>query len=745
MATQANLNFVQQLYVAYYGRPAESEGQRYWAERADAEGQGSIVEAFGNSKEYQNEFGNLESAELVNNLYQQLFGRDGDAEGVDYYVGLLDSGEKSLANIALTIKNAAQGSDAKFFDARVAEAQRYTSESSNDYSVEAGRDAIANVSIPSDASLDFVQEMYVAYYGRPADIAGQRFWAEMADAQGQGAIINAFGDSQEYRDTFNGLDNRELVNVLYQQLFDRDGDKGGLDYYAGVLDRGEKSLAEIALTIKNAAAGSDAELFDRRVEAAQKYTEENGGNYNLSDARNVIDSITNDNAGGDTGGGDTGDGDTGGSDTGGGDNSDDIAALEQRIEELDATLNNRAGLEEKLEQARNALASDKEATGEADSLQQALDNAQQAIEQRETLEQNVTAEQADVNAAQNAVDSAFHETGIAGENATPEEITAEREALKQAVIDSGGTVIDGVAQKQGSDQSSSEAAAQAYNDFYAIQREFLDASNALDKAYSEGASDEVWAELKADYDATKAKAIDAFTLTEYDPDGLGIFQQLTGEREALEDQVEASGGSFKNVGGNQTAVPAEGDGGTITGDAEAIDAYNEFTDLVGMLEKQREELGTAKAELQTDVDTDGSQEALDQALSAAQQNLQERTVLEDAVTQAETNLNEDIAANGTTDKLEVDLADAKQTLAELTDGEEGGQMFSLQGDDESLAYDAFEAAPASDDQSLELDSMESLADSAQANETDAAALSTSGVDADIEVVGVAHDSFETIA
>nr|WP_298410260.1 DUF4214 domain-containing protein [uncultured Halomonas sp.] len=471
MATQANMNFVQQLYVAYYGRPAESDGQAYWAERADANGQQSIVEAFGNSEEYQNEFGDLESAELVNNLYQQLFGRDGDAEGVDYYAGLLDNNEKSLAEIALTIKNGAQGRDAQFFNARVAEAQRYTDESGDNYNADAGRDAIEDISVPSDASLDFVQEMYVAYYGRPADSAGQRYWAEQADAKGQGAIINAFGDSQEYRDNFSGLDNRELVNVLYQQLFDRDGDAEGVDYYAGVLERGEKSLAEIALTIKNGATGSDAEFFQSRVEAAQQYTDQSGDNYDLNDAKNVIDSITNDNAGGgDTGGGDTGGGDTGGGDTGGGD------------------------------------------TGGGDT---------------------------------GGGDNGGGDTG-GGDNGGGD----------TGGGDTGGG--DNGGGDNGGGQVTSEEAAQAYNDFYAIQRKFLDASNALDRDHTNP-------ELKAEYDTTKAEAIDAFTLTEYDPNGLGIFQQLTGEREALEDQVEATGGSFTTVNGNQTAVAGsdEEEGGLV--------------------------------------------------------------------------------------------------------------------------------------------------------------------------------------
>nr|WP_298375220.1 DUF4214 domain-containing protein [uncultured Halomonas sp.] len=486
MATQANLNFVQQLYVAYYGRPAESDGQAYWAERADANGQQSIVEAFGNSEEYQNEFGDLESAELVNNLYQQLFGRDGDAEGVEYYAGLLDNNEKSLAEIALTIKNGAEGQDAMFFNARVAEAQRYTNESGDDYNVEAGRDAIEDISVPSDASLDFVQEMYVAYYGRPADSAGQRYWAEQADAKGQGAIINNFGDSQEYRDNFNGLDNRELVNVLYQQLFDRDGDKGGLDYYAGVLDRGEKSLAEIALTIKNGATGSDAEFFQSRVEAAQKYTDQSGDNYNLDDARDAINSITNDNTGGgDTGGGDTGGGDTGGGDTGGGD------------------------------------------TGGGDN---------------------------------GGGDNGGGDTGGGGDNGGGDNGGGDTGGGDNGGGDNGGG--DNGGGDNGSGQVTVEEAVQAYNDFKLLEREYQNANNELTKAFNEGASQEVKDSLKADLATAKANAIDAFTLTEYNPNNAsGFYGELTGELEALEDQVEANGGSFITVDGNQTAVAGDGEEG----------------------------------------------------------------------------------------------------------------------------------------------------------------------------------------
>lgn len=146
MATQASLDFVQQLYVAYYGRPAESDGLQYWADRADEEGQGSIINAFGESQEFQDSYGDLSNEELVNNLYQQLFGRDADDAGLEYYTGVLESGDKSLSEIALTISNAAQGSDMEVRDARIEAADAYTAKAgAENYSVSTGKDLLQSI------------------------------------------------------------------------------------------------------------------------------------------------------------------------------------------------------------------------------------------------------------------------------------------------------------------------------------------------------------------------------------------------------------------------------------------------------------------------------------------------------------------------------------------------------------------------------------------------------------------------
>lgn len=96
---------VQSLYIAYYGRPADPAGLNYWTDRANAEGLDAVVNAFGNSEEATNLYGNLTIQARVNNLYQNMFGRDADVEGLNFYVGKVLDGTYTLATLAQHILN----------------------------------------------------------------------------------------------------------------------------------------------------------------------------------------------------------------------------------------------------------------------------------------------------------------------------------------------------------------------------------------------------------------------------------------------------------------------------------------------------------------------------------------------------------------------------------------------------------------------------------------------------------------
>ena len=98
---------IQNAYLAYYGRPADPAGLDYWTGRLkDAGGNlGEIIAAFGNSAEFTDRFGEFDTTELVNAIYQRLLKRDADLDGLEFYRGLLESGEKNLGSIALDIFN----------------------------------------------------------------------------------------------------------------------------------------------------------------------------------------------------------------------------------------------------------------------------------------------------------------------------------------------------------------------------------------------------------------------------------------------------------------------------------------------------------------------------------------------------------------------------------------------------------------------------------------------------------------
>lgn len=127
----------------------------------------------------------------------------------------------------------------------------------------------------SQTSLDLTQLMYVAYYGRPADPGGLTFWADSFDASADlTAQLAEFGNSQEFIDGFGTLSSSELINGLYQQLFNRDADSGGLSFYTDLLSSGAATLASIAKDIAVGALGSDKTLIDNKVAVANYFTEQ---------------------------------------------------------------------------------------------------------------------------------------------------------------------------------------------------------------------------------------------------------------------------------------------------------------------------------------------------------------------------------------------------------------------------------------------------------------------------------------
>jgi len=119
---------MEEAYVAYYGRPADPIGRQWWAEGLMRIGGdlSAIIQAFGTSAEFQDFYGGLSNADLVDMVYWQLLGRAPDPGGRDYYIGQLDSGAITLQTVTLDVLYGAQNEDVITIENKVVCAMYFT-------------------------------------------------------------------------------------------------------------------------------------------------------------------------------------------------------------------------------------------------------------------------------------------------------------------------------------------------------------------------------------------------------------------------------------------------------------------------------------------------------------------------------------------------------------------------------------------------------------------------------------------
>src|SRR5471032_2003699 len=119
---------IQQLYVAYFNRPADPGGLAYWEGIVEtAKGDTTAVSAaFAASAEYKAAFAGMNNYGIVNTVYNNLFGHDADAGGLNFYANLLNNNTLSVNQIVATIAGGAQGTDAVAYSDKVAAAADFT-------------------------------------------------------------------------------------------------------------------------------------------------------------------------------------------------------------------------------------------------------------------------------------------------------------------------------------------------------------------------------------------------------------------------------------------------------------------------------------------------------------------------------------------------------------------------------------------------------------------------------------------
>ncbi len=119
---------IQGIYVALFGRPADPGGLAYWnGVTNNGSDLSKLIGQLTASQEYLDRFKGKTNAEIVTTIYQSLFGRAPDAEGLKFFVGGLDGGTLKLETIAINILDGAQGSDKTLLESKIAAGNLFTS------------------------------------------------------------------------------------------------------------------------------------------------------------------------------------------------------------------------------------------------------------------------------------------------------------------------------------------------------------------------------------------------------------------------------------------------------------------------------------------------------------------------------------------------------------------------------------------------------------------------------------------
>jgi len=121
---------VQKLYVAYFSRPADTVGLAFWTgvlAQDQVSGLAQISEAFASSAEYQQSYAGLDNAGVVDAVYHNLFGREGDATGVAFWIKALDNHDVTVDDLVMEMAfNGAQGDDKVIVNGRVSVSKVFT-------------------------------------------------------------------------------------------------------------------------------------------------------------------------------------------------------------------------------------------------------------------------------------------------------------------------------------------------------------------------------------------------------------------------------------------------------------------------------------------------------------------------------------------------------------------------------------------------------------------------------------------
>ena len=98
--------------------------------------------------------------------------------------------------------------------------------------------------------------LYWAFFLRAPDPSGMAYWTDqLTNGKTLAQVAATFAQSSEFQTKYGSKTNQQFVTLIYQNIFERDPDPGGLAYWTGKLDSGAKTRGDVMTNFSESSEG----------------------------------------------------------------------------------------------------------------------------------------------------------------------------------------------------------------------------------------------------------------------------------------------------------------------------------------------------------------------------------------------------------------------------------------------------------------------------------------------------------
>jgi hypothetical protein len=148
-----------------------------------------------------------------------------------------------------------------------------------------------------------IQTMYIGYFGRPADLGGLAYYADLMNQRGgdNAVLLDDFWNSSESRGLYTQATLSDKITQIYENLFGRPAETSGVTYWSNQVATNKVTIPAVAYTVAYNAQTADAAILEKKRTAAQAFmnalnTADKMARFqrNVTPARTWLDSVVDD-------------------------------------------------------------------------------------------------------------------------------------------------------------------------------------------------------------------------------------------------------------------------------------------------------------------------------------------------------------------------------------------------------------------------------------------------------------------